>query len=339
MHKKYEDRGCALHSANYSHSSLQFPSRNASRRKRIWSTQEGSNFLLFASKISPAAEKSRSTAVDVAGAVRYLKKSFNANVRTIYCGYQGWTTHPAPQNTRRFWPLPCPAPAPKILTLAPPHPAPKEKKSGPSIPGGYQEKPKLYLFANDTRATPAGPFATKEGSIFSHQARHSTSCSSENRTLSTKSSTDLVLFIPASTLNYRAFQILFDKMIFHITCLLLSLSSFSQLLPGLRIFSIIRTCWWLPIDRFVIFRLFLGKFLNCGKSAGVKFLINIMSADIEHKPLHSRVNIHLRNITSSWGKARQFQVALSWMLCLLLTSLQAHALAQQKIFIYVADFV
>ena len=112
---------------------------------------------------------------------------------------------PPRKNTRRFWPLPCPAPAPKILTLAPPHPAPKEKKSAPSIPGGYQEKPKLYLFANDTRATPAGPFATKEGSIFSHQARHSTSCSSENRTLSTKSSTDLVLFIPASTLNYRAF--------------------------------------------------------------------------------------------------------------------------------------
>ena len=110
VHKNYEDRGCALHSANYSHSSLQFPSRNASRRKRIWSTQEGSNFLLFASKISPAAEKSRSTAVDVAGAVRYLKKSFNANVRTIYFGYQGWMTHPAPQNTQRFWPLPHPTP-------------------------------------------------------------------------------------------------------------------------------------------------------------------------------------------------------------------------------------
>ena len=115
-----------------------------------------------------------------------------------------------------------PAKHPEILTLALPRPspkdfdpAPKEKKSAPSIPGGYQEKPKLYLFANDTRATPAGPFATKEGSIFSHQARHSTSCSSENRTLSTKSSTDLVLFIPASTLNYRAFQILFDKMIIY----------------------------------------------------------------------------------------------------------------------------
>ena len=149
-----------------------------------------------------------------------------------------------------------PAKHPEILTLALPRPSPKDfdpcptpprptgKNSAPSIPGGYQEKPKLYLFANDTRATPAGPFATKEGSIFSHQARHSTSCSSENRTLSTKSSTDLVLFIPASTLNYRAFQILFDKMIFHITCLLLSLhlSSFSQLLPGLRLFSIIRTC-------------------------------------------------------------------------------------------------
>ena len=113
-----------------------------------------------------------------------------------------------------------PAKHPEILTLALPRPSPKDfdpcptpprpkgKKSAPSIPGGYQEKPKLYLFANDTRATPAGPFATKEGSIFSHQARHSTSCSSENRTLSTKSSTDLVLFIPASTLNYRAFQIL-----------------------------------------------------------------------------------------------------------------------------------
>ena len=43
--------------------------------------------LLLASKISPAAEKRRSTAVDVAGAVRYLNMSFNANVTTIYCGY------------------------------------------------------------------------------------------------------------------------------------------------------------------------------------------------------------------------------------------------------------
>ena len=82
---------------------------------------------------------------------------------------------------------------------------------------GYQDKPELYLFDKATRATPAGPFATKEGSIFSHHARHSTSCSSEYRTLSTKSSTDLVLFIPASSLNYRAFQILMIKWysIFH----------------------------------------------------------------------------------------------------------------------------
>ena len=126
-----------------------FPARML--RARGGSTQEGSNLLLLASKISPAAEKRRSTAVDVAGAVKYLNMSFNATIRTIFCG--------------------------------------------------YQDKPKLYLFANATRATPAGPFASKEASIFSHQARHSTSCSSENRTLSTKSSTDLVLFIPASALN------------------------------------------------------------------------------------------------------------------------------------------
>ena len=85
-----------VQSANYSQSSLHCPSRKASRRKRIWSTQEASNLLLLASKISPAAEKRRSTAVDVAGAVRYLNMSFNANLTTIYCGYQGWLPHPAP---------------------------------------------------------------------------------------------------------------------------------------------------------------------------------------------------------------------------------------------------
>ena len=82
---------------------------------------------------------------------------------------------------------------------------------------GYQDKPKLYLFAKATKATPAEPFATKEGSIFSHHARHSTSCSSENRTLSTKSSTDLVLFKPAWALNCRAIQVFFCSiMIFYI---------------------------------------------------------------------------------------------------------------------------
>ena len=42
-----------------------------------------------------------------------------------------------------------------------------------------------HLLANATRALPAGPLATSEGSIFCHQAKHSTSCSSESRTLST----------------------------------------------------------------------------------------------------------------------------------------------------------
>ena len=117
---------------------------------------------------------------------------------------------------------------------------------------GYQDKPELYLFDNATRATPAGPFATKEGSIFSHHARHSTSCSSEYRTLSTKSSTDLVLLMPASALNYRVYQVLLQFTISKRTCLLLSLrlSSFSQLLPGLL--NIIGACWCWPIDKLII---------------------------------------------------------------------------------------
>ena len=64
-------------------------------------------------------------------------------------------------------------------------------------PGQGKTLPLCQYHQGNTSRT----FATKEASIFSHHARHSTSCSSENRTLSTKSSTDLVLFIPASALN------------------------------------------------------------------------------------------------------------------------------------------
>ena len=110
-------------------------------------------------------KKRRSTAVDVAGAVKYLNMSFNATIRTIFCG--------------------------------------------------YQDKPKLYLFANATRATPAGPFASKEASIFSHQARHSTSCSSENRTLSTKSSTDLVPSYQLQLSTREHFRFCCSLMIFY----------------------------------------------------------------------------------------------------------------------------
>ena len=59
---------------HYSHSSLYVPSKKASRKNRMWSTQAGSSLLLFASRMSPAAENRRSTAVDVAGAVKYLGK-------------------------------------------------------------------------------------------------------------------------------------------------------------------------------------------------------------------------------------------------------------------------
>ena len=124
MHKKYMYTSTGR-CANYSHSSLHVPSKKASRRKRMWSTQEGSNLLLLASKISPAAEKRRSTAVEVAGAVKYLDISYIVGIVTIHCG--------------------------------------------------YQDKPKPHLLANATRAMPAGPLVTKEGSIFCHQARHSTS--------------------------------------------------------------------------------------------------------------------------------------------------------------------
>ena len=57
---------------DYSQSSLHVPSKNASHRKRMWSTQAGSSLLRFASRISPAAENRCSTAVEVASAVKYL---------------------------------------------------------------------------------------------------------------------------------------------------------------------------------------------------------------------------------------------------------------------------
>ena len=65
----------------YSQSSLHVPSKNASRRKRMWSTQAGSSLLLFASRIKPAAEKRRSTAVEVAGA----SFSFLWTFATFFC--------------------------------------------------------------------------------------------------------------------------------------------------------------------------------------------------------------------------------------------------------------
>ena len=51
---------------------LQMFKRFASRRKSSLSTKVGDNLFLFASIISPAALKSLSTAVEVAGGVRYL---------------------------------------------------------------------------------------------------------------------------------------------------------------------------------------------------------------------------------------------------------------------------
>ena len=48
--------------------------QGASRRKSSLSTNAGDNLFRFASIISPAALKSLSTAVDVAGGVRYLVK-------------------------------------------------------------------------------------------------------------------------------------------------------------------------------------------------------------------------------------------------------------------------
>ena len=58
--------------ANYCQSSLQVPNKKASRRNRKWSTHAGSSLLLLASRMSPAAEKRCSTAVEVAGGVKYL---------------------------------------------------------------------------------------------------------------------------------------------------------------------------------------------------------------------------------------------------------------------------
>ena len=75
----------------------------------MWSTQAGSNLLLLASRINPAAENRRSTAVDVAGAVKYLDTEFDC---------------------------------------------------------GGQDTCIFHLLASATRATPAGPLATSDGSIF-----------------------------------------------------------------------------------------------------------------------------------------------------------------------------
>ena len=69
---------------HYSHSSLHVPSKKASRKNRMWSTQAGSSLLLFASRMSPTAENRRSTAVDVAGAVKYL---YNILLKVFECAY------------------------------------------------------------------------------------------------------------------------------------------------------------------------------------------------------------------------------------------------------------
>ena len=50
------------------------PRRNASRKKRILSTNSGASLFRMDSKIIPAAENSLSTAVEVAGGVRYLEE-------------------------------------------------------------------------------------------------------------------------------------------------------------------------------------------------------------------------------------------------------------------------
>ena len=50
------------------------PRRNASRKKRSLSTNSGASLLRLDSKIIPAAENSLSTAVEVAGGVRYLEE-------------------------------------------------------------------------------------------------------------------------------------------------------------------------------------------------------------------------------------------------------------------------
>ena len=60
-----------------------------------------------------------------------------------------------------------------------------------------------HLFASSTKALPAGPLTTSEGSIRFHQDKHSTSCSSERSTLSTSSSTVLVLATPAWARNWN----------------------------------------------------------------------------------------------------------------------------------------
>ena len=79
-----EDEECPFTIMHYSHSSLHVPSKKASRKNRMWSTQAGSSLLLFASRMSPAAENRRSTAVDVAGAVKYL---YNILLRVFECAF------------------------------------------------------------------------------------------------------------------------------------------------------------------------------------------------------------------------------------------------------------
>ena len=118
-----------VQSANYSQSSLHCPSRKASRRKRIWSTQEASNLLLLASKISPAAEKRRSTAVDVAGqSGTWTWVSMQMSLQFTVDTRDGCPT--PPRKTRGDFD-PC---------LAPPRPT--GKKSALSIPWWVTGKPK-----------------------------------------------------------------------------------------------------------------------------------------------------------------------------------------------------
>ena len=88
MHMFNQDRNRHYYKESFSTRgaflSLQLPSKKASRKKRMWSTQDGSSLLRFASRMSPAAENRRSTAVEVAGGVKYLYKGL---VGVIECAY------------------------------------------------------------------------------------------------------------------------------------------------------------------------------------------------------------------------------------------------------------
>jgi hypothetical protein len=59
--------------SHYHHCRVQVPRRKASRRNKMWSSVSGLSRFLLASIIRPAALKRRSTAVLVAGGVKYLE--------------------------------------------------------------------------------------------------------------------------------------------------------------------------------------------------------------------------------------------------------------------------